>query len=295
MEGNDFIPFALTRTTSRLDVSGVISTGTDDRQQTEQLFVLPTRITDFPAPWLQFSEQLASSSDTSSSSSSFVRLHNEILTFCEFISPTQAELAARTRVFQDVKKVVKVLWPCAKVHVFGSQLTRILTPTSDLDLAVVGVPVPILPIRTTTTTSGYQNSSNSNIRNGNSNNNDISEYEIAASRCVSELYDLDQAIRQNKLAAYCEVIPNAKVPILKYDDKKSGISVDICVNNDSGLGTGKLIRQFVREYPPLRPLVMVLKVFLVSILCMYIIVYCFMVMVGYCSMLSLNVLMLYYI
>jgi non-canonical poly(A) RNA polymerase PAPD5/7 len=60
-----------------------------------------------------------------------------------------------------------------------------------------------------------------------------------------------------------QVIRSAKVPIVKFDHRRSGISVDICVNNDSGITTGKLLRKYVREYPPLRPLTMVLKVFLV--------------------------------
>ena len=124
------------------------------------------------------------------------------------------------------------------------------------------------------------------------------------------------------LASYIETIETAKVPIVKFDHKRTGISVDICVNNDrlaiyptplcfsgyhnhivpskrqsylatlcptyapsswhvpfswhvplslsfwtmiwhdSGITTGKLIRHYVREYPPLRPLTMVLKVFL---------------------------------
>jgi hypothetical protein len=60
-----------------------------------------------------------------------------------------------------------------------------------------------------------------------------------------------------------QVIRSAKVPIVKFDHRRSGISVDICVNNDSGITTGRLLRKYVREYPPLRPLTMVLKVFLV--------------------------------
>ena len=50
---------------------------------------------------------------------------------------------------------------------------------------------------------------------------------------------------------------------VKFDHRRTGISVDICLNNDSGLHTGKLIKGFVRAYPPLRPLTLVLKMFLV--------------------------------
>jgi non-canonical poly(A) RNA polymerase PAPD5/7 len=231
MEGEDFIPFAA-KTGGEAESGS--KTGTEERQA-DELFALPALITDFPAPWLQCSEPPVEVSSTSKSSS-FVRLHNEMLMFCDFISPTQAELAARDRVLSDVKQVVKELWPKAKVRIFGSQLTRILTPTSDIDMVVLDVPTDEV----------------------------MADYEYGdSSRCISELHDLDAAIRKNKLASYCEVISSAKVPIVKYDDKKSGVSVDICINNDSGLSTGKMIRRFVREYPQLRPLVMVLKVFLV--------------------------------
>ena len=50
---------------------------------------------------------------------------------------------------------------------------------------------------------------------------------------------------------------------VKFDHARTGISVDICLNNSSGLVTGKLIKGFVRKYPPLRPLTIVLKMFLV--------------------------------
>ena len=64
-------------------------------------------------------------------------------------------------------------------------------------------------------------------------------------------------------------ITNAKVPIVKLDHKKSGISIDICINNDSGLHTGKTIKKLVKGFPPLRPLTIILKVFLVRLYIYY--------------------------
>jgi DNA polymerase sigma len=49
------------------------------------------------------------------------------------------------------------------------------------------------------------------------------------------------------------------------DHRRTGISIDILFNNSSGFETGKLIKRHVREYPALRPLTIVLKVFLVRI------------------------------
>ena len=53
-----------------------------------------------------------------------------------------------------------------------------------------------------------------------------------------------------------------QVPIVKFDHKSgpASISVDICLNNDSGVHTGAFLKHMVENYPPLRPLTMLLKV-----------------------------------
>lgn len=79
------------------------------------------------------------------------------------------------------------------------------------------------------------------------------------------LYQLSASFKEKQLVAYVEVIDSAKVPIIKLDHKESGISVDICCNNDSGLATGKIVRKFIRQYPAVRHLSMVLKIFLVTL------------------------------
>jgi hypothetical protein len=108
-------------------------------------------------------------------------------------------------------------------------MTKILTPSSDIDIAILDVPEP---------GSGQD--------------------------MVDQLHNLDEKIREKNMVSYIEVISNAKVPIIKLDHRATGISVDVCINNSSGLTTGKIIRRLLRQYPPLKPLTMVLKMFLVS-------------------------------
>lgn len=62
------------------------------------------------------------------------------MTFCDYISPTNSELELRESVLEEITELIKALWPDCTVHVFGSQLTKILTPTSDLDIAILNVP-----------------------------------------------------------------------------------------------------------------------------------------------------------
>lgn len=181
----------------------------------------PVLMTSVPSPWLQYEVPDLGVPP-------LVRFHNEILSFCEYIAPTSTELRIREEVLSEIKSIIKKVWPSCCIHVFGSQLTQIITPSSDIDIAVLDVP----------------------------DENDKTQ--------VTNLYELADAIRSANIASYLEVISSAKVPIIKMDHLSSGIAIDVCINNSSGLDTGKLIKKFVRQYPPLRPLTMVLKVFLVG-------------------------------
>ena len=46
----------------------------------------------------------------------------------------------RASLLKELTEIVKDVFPSATVHVFGSQYTGIVTPSSDLDLAVLDVP-----------------------------------------------------------------------------------------------------------------------------------------------------------
>jgi hypothetical protein len=74
---------------------------------------------------------------------------------------------------------------------------------------------------------------------------------------------LGEAIRAQNIARYIEVVSGAKIPIVKFDHV-SGVSVDILCNNSDGLVTARLMKKYVREFPPLKPLTVLLKVFLVG-------------------------------
>ena len=175
-------------------------------------------LTDVSAPWMQFDVAIDDRIPP------MVRFHNEILSFCAYISLTKEELLTRKGIFDEIKSIALELWPDCSVHIFGSQLTNVLTPTSDLDICILDVPCP--------------------------------------GSVIGALSQLEAKIRARNIVSYLEVLSNAKVPILKLDHLKTGISVDVCINNSSGLVTGMLMRRYLREYPPLKPLVVVMKVFL---------------------------------
>lgn len=187
---------------------------------------LPQRLlTDLPTPWRGHFR----SSSLEKNVSSFVQMHNEILEFCSFITPTANEHTSRKALLDEISSIVQSLWPTAQVVVFGSQMTELLTPTSDMDIAVLNVDIP--------------------------------EFEDAS----YPLAVLASQIKQQMNVSYVEAILNAKVPIVKFDHAPTGISVDVCINNDSGVKTGEILKRYLKEFPALKPLLCGLKVYLVRV------------------------------
>jgi non-canonical poly(A) RNA polymerase PAPD5/7 len=59
-----------------------------------------------------------------------------------------------------------------------------------------------------------------------------------------------------------QVISRARIPIVKFEHVASGLPFDVCFDQTSGPQGAALVRQLVADWPPLRPLVVVLKLFL---------------------------------
>ncbi|KAH7685731.1 Polynucleotide adenylyltransferase protein [Dioscorea alata] len=155
--------------------------------------------------------------------SPMLQLHKEILDFCDFISPTTDEQDLRTAAVERVSDVVKYIWPHCKVEVFGSFTTGLYLPTSDID-------VVILDSKVRTPQMG--------------------------------LYALARALSQRSITKKMQVIAKARVPIIKFVERKSGIAFDISFDIDSGPKAASFIKDAVNRIPPLRPLCLILKVFL---------------------------------
>lgn len=173
---------------------------------------------------LQTTASWLSSLSTDFSLPPLVRMHNEIMDLNFLITPTPEELESRRNIVTEVESLVRKLWPTSRIEVFGSLKTSLMTPMSDIDITVLDAPSSI--------------------------------------HALESLEILAETIKYSFIASYVEVIASAKFPIVKFDHKLSGISVDICINNSSGLDTGELMNTYLVQYPHLRPLVMVLKLFL---------------------------------
>ena len=70
-----------------------------------------------------------------------LRLHDEILDFCDLVSASAEEMELRHGLERELRSLIEELWPHSgvKVEVFGSTATGLCLPTSDVDISVLGV------------------------------------------------------------------------------------------------------------------------------------------------------------
>lgn len=121
----------------------------------------------------------------------------------------------------------------AQLHAFGSFASGVYLPTADLDLVLL---------------------SPSFIRNGRKTFHERK----------GQIYAFAAFIKNIDIAApySVETIAHARVPILKFVDKLSGLRVDLSFDNDSGLVANNTFQQWKAEYPALPVLVLAVKQFL---------------------------------
>jgi len=153
------------------------------------------------------------------------RLHNEIVGFSLLMEPTEQELGRRYTMADRVRSLAKeTLGDDVRVVPFGSMVTGLLMPSSDIDIIVFTQEEdPLIPLRL-----------------------------------------LGQAIRQawTKELTYWDVIENTRVPLIKFTIGE--VSFDICFNQEGGPKAASMMKKFMSALPPLRPLTFVLKYFLAS-------------------------------
>lgn len=154
------------------------------------------------------------------------RLHNEIISFCENVAPSAEDVNTRDEVVAEISEIAKSLWgEEVQTHIFGSQATGTATKTSDVDLTILGCDCPV-------------------------------------DDTINALVAIADEIKNRDLASYLEIIPGAKVPIIKMDHKKSGLSLDICCNEATGIQGASVISSLSKDFPPFKYLMLVLKAFL---------------------------------
>ncbi|KAF3926188.1 hypothetical protein ABW21_db0206230 [Orbilia brochopaga] len=161
-----------------------------------------------------------------------VWLHKEILDFYDYIKPQSYEHAVRHDLVRRLRKVVQSTWADADIQAFGSFAAEIYLPTSDMDIVV------------------------------------ISQQFFEKSRpkydTLGNIRKLTKILRDSDLPQARSVVPilSAKVPIIKYKDRLTGLSVDISFENASGLIANQTFKQWKEVYPEMPKLALLLKHYL---------------------------------
>jgi non-canonical poly(A) RNA polymerase PAPD5/7 len=69
----------------------------------------------------------------------YLCLHEEIMDFVVFMSPSKDELALRSSLIREMTDLVAALWDGATLETFGSHHTQMFLPNSDIDMVIFGV------------------------------------------------------------------------------------------------------------------------------------------------------------
>jgi DNA polymerase sigma len=153
-----------------------------------------------------------------------LRLHEELLDFSGFMGHSRGEVKARRAWVQTIANVCRGMWPACRVRVFGSFFTGLSLPNGDVDMAVLDVPVK----------------------------------PATAMKLVCE-----HLLSAGEIS-WLEIIESAKVPVAKVRSQACGLRADIVFNQPDGMETSKFIRDRMKEYPQMKPLLVFLKYFLMQ-------------------------------
>ncbi|CAI6340645.1 unnamed protein product [Periconia digitata] len=161
-------------------------------------------------------------------------LHNEILDFYEWIAPQPKEDDIRRQLVQDIdaKFDRRQFAYDGGLEAFGSYPTGLYLPSADMDLVY--------------RTHRYRQTGQQMITTS-----------------TSKLHKIGRALQDAGVAKNLVVIGKAKVPIIKFEDARTGIQVDISFENLSGVDALSTVKRWVHEYPDMIYLVSLVKQFLV--------------------------------
>jgi non-canonical poly(A) RNA polymerase PAPD5/7 len=131
-----------------------------------------------------------------------VSLHDEIEAFLKYTTATTDEITLRNDLVARFMEVVGKVERGATARPFGSFVTGLFLPTSDVDVVITPV-------------GGYCHG--------------IWEKKMLLTR-------LDRHVRTTGFAANTRLVLNASVPVLRITDELTGLEIDVTVDEDGGHG-----------------------------------------------------------
>ncbi len=170
-----------------------------------------------------------------------LRLHNEILAFYDWVKPRPYEDMIRRDLIDRIQNVFdsQPKFRDMEIRSFGSFASGLYLPVADMDLVLLS---PSFRRYGRETFVPYRRTSGGRI----------SIYEVA--RVIE---------RANVVASgSMEIISGARVPILKWVDRLTGLKVDMAFDNDSGIRAIQTFEKWKEAYPAMPAIVAVVKQFL---------------------------------
>ncbi|KAL5606521.1 hypothetical protein BROUX41_002924 [Berkeleyomyces rouxiae] len=162
------------------------------------------------------------------------RLSQEVRDFNQYIEPKQSEEAVRQDLIDRLKASIKRNYALADCEVccFGSFMSGLYLPTSDMDLVLV---------------------SRRHFQGG-----------PPQQRSKSFMYKFRAFLVNNQLSMpeSIQMILNAKVPIVKYVDRQTNLRVDVSFENLGGVDAIATFKQWREEFPVMPKLVTLIKNFM---------------------------------
>eukprot|EP01064_Diplonema_japonicum_P003472 TRINITY_DN12234_c0_g2_i1.p1 TRINITY_DN12234_c0_g2~~TRINITY_DN12234_c0_g2_i1.p1 ORF type:complete len:583 (+),score=149.62 TRINITY_DN12234_c0_g2_i1:44-1750(+) len=159
----------------------------------------------------------------------YIRLHDECVDLVKYLQPTYEEEVMRKKVVLEISEIASELFPGSQLLSFGSVVTGLLLPTSDVDMTIM-----------------YKSIDNDDEKLHQAMDK-LANYVAAKGLCED---------------AYPQVIKQTKVPIVKFMHKETWIDVDISFNSPNGRVNSELVVRYCKRLPIVSPLVLLIKYFL---------------------------------
>lgn len=163
-------------------------------------------------------------------------LHKEVIDFYDYVRPRQFEQHIRDALVDNLRKAMRRdgrNFASASVHPFGSFMSGLYLPTADMDLVVCSASYMKGGLPTYTSARSWL----------------YKFQKFLTTQCVAD-------------AKSIEVIAHARVPLVKFVDKLTGLKVDVSFENLGGVDAIDTFLKWKAQYPAMPILVTVIKHYL---------------------------------
>jgi non-canonical poly(A) RNA polymerase PAPD5/7 len=160
-------------------------------------------------------------------------LHQEILSFYHWAKPQEFESIVRRDLIERLNVVFKNRYPGVEIQAFGSFASGLYLPTADIDLVLLSNAFRRTGLRTFGERKGQIYAFSGFLKNTN----------IPVPNSI-------------------ECIAHARVPILKFVDKLTGLRVDMSFDNNSGIIANETFQHWKEQFPVMPIILSVIKQFL---------------------------------